>query len=202
MTKNTARVAARANDDVVDPEVVMSTRLTAADVTICACEEDHVAAITTIYAHHVLHGLASFEIEPPSEDDMRRRRLDIVSRNYPYLVAECAGEVVGYAYASPYRLRPAYRHTAENSVYIRPAWAGRGIGRQLISALLAECEARGLRQIVAVIGDSANRASIALHKSLGFREVGVLHSVGFKFDRWVDSVLMQRALGAGDSIPP
>jgi phosphinothricin acetyltransferase len=180
----------------------MSTRLTAVDVTICACKEDHVAAITTIYAHHVLHGLSSFEIEPPSEDDMRRRRLDIVSRNYPYLVAECAGEVVGYAYASPYRLRPAYRHIAENSVYIHPAWAGRGIGRQLISALLAECEARGLRQIVAVIGDSANRASIALHKSLGFREVGVLHSVGFKFDRWVDSVLMQRALGTGDSIPP
>jgi phosphinothricin acetyltransferase len=195
------RVAARANDDVADPEAVMSTRLTATDVTICACEEDHVAAITTIYAHHVLHELASFEIQPPSEDDMRRRRFDIVSRNYPYLVA-CAGEVVGYAYASPYRLRPAYRHTAENSVYIRPACAGRGIGRQLMSALLAECEARGLRQIVAVIGDSANRASIALHRSLGFREVGALHSVGFKFDRWVDSVLMQRALGAGDNTPP
>ena len=179
----------------------MSTQPPAANVSICACEEDHVAAITTIYAHHVLHGLASFEIEPPSEDDMQRR-LDIVSRNYPYLVAECAGEVVGYAYASPYRLRPAYRHTAENSVYLHPAWSGRGIGRQLMSALLAECEARGLRQIVAVIGDSANFASIALHKSLGFREVGVLRSVGFKFDRWVDSVLMQRALGAGDSTPP
>ena len=92
-------------------------------VTICACEEDHVAAITTFYAHHVLHGLASFEIEPPSENDMRQRRLDIVSRNYPYLVAACAGEVVGYAYASPYRLGPAHRHTAENSVYLRPDWA-------------------------------------------------------------------------------
>ena len=99
---------------------------------------------------------------------MRRRRLDIVSPNYPYLVAAYAGEVIGYAYASPYRLRPAYRHTAENSVYLHPAWAGRGIGRQLMSALVAECEARGLRQIVAVIGDSANCASIALHKSLGF----------------------------------
>jgi L-amino acid N-acyltransferase YncA len=172
------------------------------NVTICACEEDHVAAITTIYPHHVLHGLASFEIEPRSENDMGQRRLDIVSRNYPYLVAACAGEVVGYAYASPYRLRPAYRHTAENSVYLRPEWAGRGIDRQLMSALLAECEARGLRQIVAVIGDSANCASIALHKSLGFREVGVLYSVGFKFDRWVDSVLMQRALGAGNNTPP
>ena len=174
----------------------MNTRPPAASVTICSCEEDHVAAITTIYAHHVLHGLASFEIEPLSENDMRLRRLDIVSRNYPYLVAECAGEVVGYAYASP------YRHTAENWVYLHPAWAGRGTGRQLMSALLAECEAKGVRQIVAVIGDSANCASIGLHKSLGFREVGVLRSVGFKFDRWVDSVLMQRALGAGNSIPP
>ena len=128
----------------------MSTQPAVANVTICACDEDHVAAITTIYAHHVLHGLASFEVEPPSEDDMRQRRLDIVGRNYPYLVAKCAGEVVGYASASPYRLRPAYRHSAENSVYLHPAWAGRGIGRQLMSALLAECEARGLRQIVAV----------------------------------------------------
>ena len=138
-------------------EAAVSTRLTATDVTICACGEDHVAAIATIYAHHVLHGLASFEIEPPSENDMRRRRLDIVSRNYPYLVAECAGEVVGYAYASPYRLRPAYRHTAENSVYLHPDWVGRGIGRQLmwpISArsqrtqtfALARCGGRGLCQ--------------------------------------------------------
>jgi phosphinothricin acetyltransferase len=121
---------------------------------------------------------------------MGQRRLDIVSRNYPYLVAECAGEVVGYAYASPYRPRPAYRHTAENSVYLHPAWAGRGIGRQLMWALLAECEARGLRQIVAIIGDSANCASIGLHRSLGFREVG---GVGFKFGRWG----RQRADAAG-----
>ena len=181
---------------------MMSTQLPAANVAIRTCEEHHLAAITTIYAHHVLHGLASFEIEPPSENDMRQRRLDAVSRGLPYLVAECAGEVVGYAYASPYRLRPAYRYTAENSVYLHPAWVGRGIGRQLMSGLLAECEAGGLRQIVAIIGDSANYASIGLHKSLGFREVGVLRSVGFKFGRWVHSVLMQRDLGAGDSTPP
>jgi phosphinothricin acetyltransferase len=180
----------------------MSTQSPAINVVIRACEEDDVAAITTIYAHHVLHGLASFEIEPPIEIEMRRRRLDVVSRGLPYLIAESAGEVVGYAYASPYRLRPAYRHTAENSVYLHPAWAGRGIGRQLMLALLAECEARGLRQIVAVIGDSANCASIGLHKSLGFRKVGVLRSVGFKIGRWVDSVLMQRDLGTGDSTPP
>jgi phosphinothricin acetyltransferase len=180
----------------------MSTQPAAPNLAIRACEEGHVAAITTIYSHHVLHGLASFEFEPPSENDMRQRRFDIVSRGFPYLVAECAGEVVGYAYASPYRLRPAYRHTAENSVYLHPAWAGQGIGRQLMAAVLAECEARGLRQIVAVIGDSANQASIGLHKSLGFREVGVLRSVGFKFGRWVDSVLMQRGLGVGDSTLP
>jgi phosphinothricin acetyltransferase len=180
----------------------MSAQPPAANVAILACEEGHVAAITAIYAHHVVHGLASFEIEPPSENDMRQRRLDIVSRRFPYLVAECAGEVVGFAYASPYRLRPAYRFTAENSVYLHPAWVGRGIGRQLTLALLAECEPRGLRQIVAVTGDSANCASIGLHKSFGFREVGVLRSVGFKFGRWVDSVLMQHELGAGGGTSP
>ena len=166
------------------------------------CEEDNVAAITAIYAHHVLYGLASFEIAPPSENDMHRRRLEIVGQGFPYLVAERAGDVVGYAYASPYRLRPAYRYTAENSVYLHPAWTGRGIGRQLMSALLAECEARGFRQIVAVIGDSANIASIALHQRLGFVMVGTIRSAGYKFGRWVDTVLMQRSLGAGDSTPP
>ena len=112
-----------------------TTQPAAASVSIRACEAGDVAAITKIYAHHVLHGLASFETEPPSENDMRQRRFGIVSRGFPYLVAECAGEVAGYAYVSPYRLRPAYCHTAENSVYLHPSWAGRGIGRQLISAL-------------------------------------------------------------------
>lgn len=171
------------------------------NIAIRACEEGDIAAIATIYAHHVLHGLASFEVEPPSESDMRHRRLDIVGRGFPYLVAEHAGEVVGYAYASPYRLRPAYCYTAENSVYLHPAWTFRGIGRQLMSALLAECGAKGLRQIVAVIGDSANNASIALHRRL-FAMVGTIRSAGFKFGRWVDIVLMQRSLGPGDSTPP
>ena len=172
------------------------------DIAIRACEESDIAMITAIYAHHVLHGLASFEIEPPSESDMLQRRLDIVGCGFPYLVAEHAGGVVGYAYASPYRLRPAYRYTAENSVYLHPAWVGRGIGRRLLSVLLAECEARGLRQIVAVIGDSANSASIALHRRLGFAMVGTIRSAGYKLERWVDTVLMQRSLGTGDSTPP
>jgi L-amino acid N-acyltransferase YncA len=180
----------------------MSSPPSVANITIRRCAEEDVASVTRIYAHHVLHGLASFEVEPPSESDMRQRRRDIVGRGFPYLVAECAGDIVGYAYASPYRLRPAYRYTAENSVYLHPAWTGRGIGRQLMSALLAECEVGGLRQIVAVIGDSANTASIGLHHRLGFVTVGTIRSAGYKFGRWVDSVLMQRALGAGDSTQP
>lgn len=180
----------------------MSPEPPVGNIVIRACEEGDIAAITAIYAHHVLHGLASFEIEPPSESDMRQRRLGFVGRGFPYLVAEHARGVVGYAYASPYRLRPAYRYTAENSVYLHPAWAGRDIGRQLLSALLAECEATGLRQIVAVIGDSANSASIALHQQLGFALIGTIRSAGYKFERWVDTVLMQRSLGAGDSTPP
>lgn len=180
----------------------MSAQSRTVDVGLRPCAEDDMAAVAAIYAHHVLHGLATFEVDPPGEAEMRERRLDIVSREYPYLVAEHAGVVVGYAYASPYRLRPAYRYTAENSVYLQPAWIGRGIGRRLMSALLEECERGGLRQIVAVIGDSANDASIGLHRSLGFVMVGTIRAAGWKFGRWVDTVLMQRALGAGDASPP
>jgi L-amino acid N-acyltransferase YncA len=180
----------------------MNSQPPVVNVAIRICEERDVSAITAIYAHHVIHGLASFEIEPPSGSDMRQRRRDIVGRGFPYLVAEHAAGVVGYAYASPYRLRPAYRYTVEDSIYLHPAWIGKSIGRQLLSALLPECQARGLRQIIAVIGDSANSASIGLHRQLGFEIVGTIRSAGYKLDRWVDTVLMQRSLGAGDSTPP
>ena len=159
----------------------MATQPPANNVAIRPCTEADIAAITRIYAHQFLHGLASFEVEPPSENDMRQRRIDIIGRGFPYLVAERAGEVVGYAYASPYRSRPAYRYTGENSVYLHSAWTGRGIDRQLLSALLTECQAKGLRQIVPVIGDSANIASIALHRRLGFAMVGTIPSAGSKF---------------------
>ena len=180
----------------------MSTQPPANNVAIRPCTEANIAAITRIYAHHVLHGLASFEVEPPSENECGSGTLDIIGGDFSYFVAQHAGEIVGYAYASPYRSRPAYRYTAENSIYLKPAWMGRGIGRQLLLVLLTECEAKGLRQIIAVIGDSANSASIALHQQLGFAIVGTIRSAGFKFGRWVDSVLMQRSLGASDSTLP
>lgn len=170
--------------------------------TIRPGTEADVASVQAIYAHHVLNGLASFEIEPPDVDEMRRRRQAVVERGFPYLVAELGGEIVGYAYASPYRARPGYRFSCENSIYVRDGRAGRGIGKALLAPLIAGCEAIGMRQMIAVIGDSANHASINLHKSLGFEMAGNLRSVGFKFGRWIDSVLMQRPLGPGDGTPP
>ncbi len=163
---------------------------------------DDLTAVAAIYARHVRDGTASFELEPPSEGEMRRRHADLLARGYPYLVAEAGGKVLGYAYAGPYRLRPAYRDTVENSVYLRSDAAGRGLGTRLLEALIAACAARGFRQMVAVVGDSANLASIRLHERAGFRSVGVLRSVGFKHGRWLDTVLLQRALGAGDAAPP
>jgi phosphinothricin acetyltransferase len=161
-----------------------------------------IGAVQRIYAHHVLHGLASFEAEPPSVEEMARRRQAVLDGGYPYLVAERGGEVVGYTYAGPYRTRPAYRYTAENSVYIRHDCVGQGVGRALLHELIPLCEKAGLRLLVAVIGDSGNAASIELHRRAGFAEIGTIRAVGWKFDRWVDSVLMQRPLGAGDSTPP
>lgn len=150
--------------------------------------------ITEIYAHYVRHGTATFEIEPPNRGEMERRRSEILSQGLPYLVAELQGRVVGYAYASRYRPRPAYRFTAEDSVYIHPDFVARGLGRRLLTRLIDSCTAAGCRQMVAVIGDSGNTASIRLHERLGFRTVGVLQNVGRKFGRWIDTVIMQRAL--------
>lgn len=171
-------------------------------IAIRACEESDMGAVTGIYRYHVLNSPATFELEPPGLQEMLARRRTIVDGGFVYLVAEQNSEVAGYAYVSVYRPRPAYRFTVENSVYIRPGWERRGIGRLLMQAVLAECEKRPFRQVIAVIGDSANTASIELHRTLGFRMVGNFRSVGYKFGRWLDSVLMQKDIGAGDATEP
>ena len=161
-----------------------------------------IPVITRIYAHSVRHGTASFELEPPDEPEMARRMRALLDAGYPYLVADIDGAVMGYAYAGPYRARPAYRYSVENSVYIAPDAHRRGIGRMLLDRLIAESEARGYRLMIAVIGDSAQTPSIELHRAAGFKLVGTFEAVGYKFDRWLDSVLMQRPLGKGASAAP
>jgi L-amino acid N-acyltransferase YncA len=173
------------------------------EVSLRPSQDRDLAAITEIYRHHVLTGVASFEDQPPDLDEMARRRRDILDRRLPYLVAEQSGRVIGYCYASQYRTRSAYRFAVEDSIYLDAAQVGRGIGRALLSELIEECTARGYRQMVAVIGGSDQWPSIRLHAALGFAEVGVLRAIGFKFDAWVDTVLMQRALGEGaDTLTP
>jgi L-amino acid N-acyltransferase YncA len=162
-----------------------------------ASRDDDIPAITRIYAHHVLHGLASFEEVPPNETELARRRRDVLSHGLPYLTAETDGEIAGYCYAAPYRTRSAYRFTIEDSVYVAPGRVGEGIGRALLARLIALCEEGPWRQMIAVIGDSENHASIGLHAAAGFQMIGTHPAVGFKFGRWVDSVLMQRELGPG-----
>jgi phosphinothricin acetyltransferase len=159
-------------------------------------------AIQAIYSHHVLHGTASFELTPPSLDEMQQRRAAVLASGLPYLAAEHEGRVVGYAYATLYRPRPAYRYTCEDSVYVEPGMAGHGIGGRLLTALVERCTALGWRQMLAVVGDSANAASLAVHARCGFHPVGTLRSVGHKFGEWRDTVLMQRALGEGDATAP
>jgi L-amino acid N-acyltransferase YncA len=158
-------------------------------------------AIQSIYAHHVLHGTASFETAPPPIEEMALRRQAVLAAGLPHLVAVIDGRVAGYCYAGIYRPRPAYRHTIENSVYVAHDRTRQGIGKALMAALLERCEAGPWRQMIAVIGGSANGASIGLHRELGFEHVGTLRSVGYKFDQWLDTVLMQRAIGPGDSEP-
>jgi phosphinothricin acetyltransferase len=169
-------------------------------IPIRPAEIRDVAAITRIYAHAVLHGTASFELEPPDKAEMTRRFEALRAGGFPFLVAEADGTdsaILGYAYAGPYRARPAYRFTVEDSIYLAPDVQGRGIGRALLDRLLAESETRGYRQMIAVIGDSAQTPSIRLHEAAGFRLVGTFAAVGFKFGRWLDSVLMQKELGEG-----
>jgi L-amino acid N-acyltransferase YncA len=161
-----------------------------------------IAAITRIYAEAVLHGTATFEIEPPDEAEMTRRQQALLARNYPYFVAEHAGAVVGYAFAGPYRDRRAYDWCVEDSIYIAPEFHRRGIGRLLLTRLVAQSEELGFRQMIGIVGDSANTASVAVHAAVGFRLIGTFPSIGFKHGRWLDTVLMQRALGDGGVTPP
>lgn len=172
------------------------------DASIRPAGPSDIAAITRIYDQAVREGTASFELEPPDEAEMTRRYEGLMSGGYPYVVAEVGGTVAGYAYAGVYRARPAYRWTIEDSVYIDTRMQRRGLGSILLHRLIAESEARGFRQMIAVIGDSAHTGSIELHRAAGFRMVGTFENVGFKFGRWLDSVLMQRALGPGATSPP
>jgi phosphinothricin acetyltransferase len=164
--------------------------------------EADLAAVTEIYAHAVLHGTATFELTPPDLAEMTRRFKTLTDGGYPYLAAALDGRVIGYAYAGPYRPRPAYRFTVENSVYLQPSIHRRGIGTQLLQRLIAEAQAHGYRQMIAVIGDSANAGSIGVHLRNGFAMIGTHPNVGFKFGRWLDTVMMQRALGEGAATQP
>lgn len=164
--------------------------------------EADIAAVQAIYAHAVLTGSGTFEYEPPPPEEMRTRWRSVLGYGLPYLVAEIDGVVAGYGACSPFRPRTGYRFTVENSVYVAEAFQRRGVARALLAELIGRCEGLGLRQMVAVIGDSGNGASIALHRAAGFEDVGVFRSVGFKHGRWIDIVMMQRALGEGDSSPP
>jgi phosphinothricin acetyltransferase len=163
---------------------------------------DDAAALAAIYGHHALHGLGTFEEAPPAVADMGARLAAVRARGLPYLVAEDEVGLAGFAYASPFRLRAAYRYTVEDSVYIAPGRAGQGIGRMLLAEVIARCEALGLRQMIAIVGDSGNAGSIGLHSALGFELKSVMPGLGFKHGRWVDIVWMQRALNGGSGAPP
>lgn len=167
-----------------------------------AAEAADAEALAAIYGHHVLTGFGTFEEVPPSAQEMDARRRAVADRGLPYLVAEDGGRVLGFAYAAPFRVRAAYRYTVEDSVYVSPEAIGRGVGRTVLGAVIAACEAAGMRQVVAVIGDSENAGSIGLHRSLGFEPAGVGKSFGYKLGRWVDIVWMQKALNGGDSAAP
>ena len=172
------------------------------DLVIRPSTDADIGAITAIYGWNVLNGLGTFEEGPPDEAEMARRRGAFLERGLPYLIAELDGKVLGYAYAGPFRLRAAYRYTVEDSIYVAPDAAGKGVGKALLKALIEACEGLGLRQMCAVIGDSGNAASIGVHAALGFEHKGVFPAMGYKFDRWVDLVWMQRPLNGGGDTPP
>jgi L-amino acid N-acyltransferase YncA len=161
-----------------------------------------IPAITAIYGWNVLNGTGTFELEAPTEAEMTRRRDDVLAKNLPWLVAEREGRVLGYAYANLFRPRPAYRFCLEDSIYLAAGAQGQGIGKLLLAELMSQCEARGARQMLAVIGDSANAGSIGVHRALGFEQTGLIRSAGWKFDRWLDVVVMQRGLGLADETAP
>ena len=170
--------------------------------TIRPSRDDDINAITLIYAHHVLHGTGTFEVDPPSVQDMRARRAEVLARGLPWLVAESDNQVSGFAYCNWFKPRPAYRFSAEDSIYLAPHANGQGLGRALLAELTTQAERAGVRKLIAVIGDSRNTGSIGVHRALGFQHVGVLASCGWKFDRWLDVVLMERSLGLGDTTSP
>lgn len=170
--------------------------------TIRPSRDEDVPAITTIYAHHVLHGTGTFETDPPTEGDMATRRADVLSKKLPYLVAEQEGEVLGFAYCNWFKPRPAYRFSAEDSIYLAESARGQGLGTQLLAALTQAAESAGVRKLIAVIGDSANAGSVGVHRAQGFSHVGVLKNCGWKFGEWRDVVLMDKVLGEGSSTRP
>ena len=179
-----------------------ASRPGASPVTVRDSRDDDLPRIQAIYAHHVLHGTGTFELEPPTLDEMGRRRADVLGKNLPWLVIERGGQVLGFAYGNWFKPRPAYRFSVEDSIYLAPDALGQGLGRQLMGELLVQLERRGIRKVMAVIGDSANAGSLGLHRSAGFEPAGTIEACGWKFGRWLDIVLMQKSLGAGHQTPP
>ncbi len=170
--------------------------------TIRPSTDADLPAITAIYAHHVLHGTGTFETTPPTESELAARRADVLAKGLPWLVAEEGGQILGYAYCQWFKPRPAYRFSAEDSIYLHPDAAGKGLGKALLAELAKEAEALGIRKLIAVIGDSNNAGSVGVHRTLGFTSVGILKSCGWKFGKWLDIVLMEKTLGEGDTTPP
>jgi len=170
--------------------------------TIRPSQPSDMAAITAIYKHHVLHGTGTFEIDPPSLEDMTARREDVLSKGLPYLVLENESQVVGFAYCNWFKPRPAYRFSAEDSIYLAADTAGKGWGRMLLAELCQAAEKAGIRKLIAVIGDSGNAGSIGVHTSVGFKHVGIVSACGWKFERWLDIVMMEKALGLGQTHAP